>query len=203
MKKRNVILGTAAVILVLTASVPSSLAYFTTYVSAKGEQEVVLQDDTRITESVTGHTKSITITADEKSEPVYVRAKAFGPDGYTLTYSGNGWTSGEDDFWYYATPISKGASAETLNVAISGIPSTAQVGDNFNVIVIYEYTPELFKEENGVTVSYADWTKKVTYSGTSESEIDPANPTNPSSGTDTGSTTDEGGAGTETGGGNG
>ena len=178
MKKHNVILGIAAAVMVLTAAVPNALAYFTTYVSARGSQEVVLRDETRVQESVKGNVKSITITSDPNSEPVYVRAKAFAPNGYTLTFTGTGWTTeGDAEGWhYYEDTISKGGSAETLDVKFT-IPEGTKVGDTFNVIVIYEYTPELFREENGELVSYADWSKKVTYSGTSESEVVPDNST--------------------------
>jgi hypothetical protein len=202
MKKRNLILSGIAVLMILVASVPSALAYFTTYVYAEGKKTVVLGDRTTIQEpAVDKWIKQIQITADETSEPVYVRAKAFAPDDYVLSYSGTNWKPGEaDDFYYYGNPISKdNKNADLLNVQIKmkdgTLPPDGKEGETFNVVVIYEYTPVLYKEDkDGNLVPYADWTKdvtpgpKVNQSSTTPTQSDPASGS---------------GTGTETGGGNG
>jgi len=172
MKKRNLILIGAAAVMILTASVPSALAYFTTYVSAKGMKDVVLGDRTTLEEPEPKNwTKVITIKADEDSEPVYVRANAFAPDDYTLTFSGEGWSQGEEGWYYYSTPISKGGAAAALNVKIdkAGGFDSEDIGSNFNVVVVYEYTPVLYKEDT--LEPYADWTKRVEYHETVNSEV--------------------------------
>lgn len=174
MKKRNLILAGIAAGMILTASVPSALAYFTTYVSAKGLKDVVLGDRTTLEEpEPTNWTKQITITADADSEPVYVRANAFAPDDYTLTFSGEGWSQGEGGWYYFSTPISKGAKANTLNVTIGskkeGGFDKEDIGTNFNVIVVYEYTPVLYREDT--LEPYADWSKSVEYHETVNSEV--------------------------------
>ena len=202
MKKRNLILSGIAVLMILVASVPSALAYFTTYVYAEGKKKVVLGDRTTIQEpAVDEWVKQIQITADESSEPVYVRAKAFAPDDYVLSYEDStDWQPGSDDgFWYYKNPISKGQTTDILKVHIKmkdgTKPSAGTEGETFNVVVVYEYTPVLYKEDkDGNLVPYADWTKavtpgpKVNQSSTTPTQSDPASGS---------------GTGTETGGGNG
>ena len=172
MKKRNLILAGIAAGMILTASVPSALAYFTTYVSAKGMKDVVLQDRTELEEPEPENwTKVITIKADADSEPVYVRANAFAPDDYTLTFSGTGWSQGEGGWYYFSTPISKGGAAEALNVKIdkNGGFGKEDIGENFNVVVVYEYTPVLYREDT--LEPYADWSKSVEYHETVNSEV--------------------------------
>ena len=172
MKKRNLILAGAAALMVITASVPAALAYFTTYVSAKGMKEVTLGERTELEEPEPKNwTKVITIKADEDSEPVFVRANAFAPDDYTLTFTGEGWTAGEDGWYYYSTPISKGGAAEPLSVKIDkkGGFGKEDIGDNFNVVVVYEYTPVLYTADT--QEAYADWEKGVEYHETVNSEV--------------------------------
>lgn len=220
MKNRSMIFAAVGVALLLTASVPNALAYFTTYVTAKGEKEVVLKDRTTIDEpEFSNFMKTVKITADADSEPVFVRARAYKPEDVGILYvDGSGKWSYKDDGWcYYADPISKGASAEEFNIKIGtlkqnespmdqtglsvigkepadgtiyNIPGTGKDGDNFNVVVVYEYTPVLYDDDG---VAYADWTKKV----------EPMNG-NTSGGNGEGTGDDTGnGDGTETGGGNG
>ena len=218
MKKRYMILAAASLGMILTVSVPSALAYFTTYVSAVGEKEVVIRDMTVIKEpEVEGTTKSIVISADEDSEPVFVRVQSFVPEDFSVTYEGQGWSKKDpDDGWiYYADPIDHGEQAGELRATMTGLPSDLEVGDTFNFVVVYEYTPVLYKEAdeawtpeeiadacefrgeavNGIR-KMACWNKKVQNTGTASSVVTPAD------GGDTGSDTGEG-DGTETGGNNG
>ena len=229
MKKHFIFIAAVAVAMVLGASIPDALAYFTTYVSAKGSKEVVLKERTTIEEpEVEGTTKSIQIKADEDSEPVFVRVQTFVPEGYSVNYEGSGWT--EKDGWiYYDTPIDHGKETSVLKATVDGVPDDVKVGDNFNVIVVYEYTPVLYKDadepwteqetkekcefngepnESGMRM-VACWNKKVHVNGTSSSEIEPGdngntNPSGGEGGTEPGTGNDTGnGDGTETGGGNG
>ena len=204
MKKRNCILMGIAVLMILTASVPSALAYFTTYVSAKGMKPVVLGERTEIEEpDFTNWTKKIVITAENPSEPVYVRAQAFAPEGIVLVYSGTNWSQPDSEGWcYYSDPISNGQSANELDVQIRVRNENGELvnpevkeGDILNVVVVYEYTPVLYKanEAGELVVPYADWGKNVTYSGTSTSQTTPSTPAEG----------EENGTGTETGGNNG
>jgi hypothetical protein len=153
MKIRNKILTALAILLVLVITVQSALAYFTTYVTAAGSVTLKLGEQTVIEEpDVQEWTKHIVISAKEDSEPVWVRAKAFAPAPYELQYSGEGWTDGGDGYWYYNDIVTVDKSANELLVKIENIPEEVEVGENFNVIVIYEAVPAFEGKE-------ADWSK--------------------------------------------
>ena len=144
MKKKNMILAALACVMVLGATLGSALAYFTTYVSARGGVTIEFGGQTEIHEDPpTEMTKHVVITAKEDSDPVWVRARGYAPDGFTLDYSGEGWTyNAEEDFAYYAEPISKGGRTKTLDVHFN-IPEDYELkeGTEFNIVVIYEATP--------------------------------------------------------------
>lgn len=158
MKKSNLILTASAVMLVLSAGINSANAYFTTYAEAKGGYEINLGDRTKINEKFTGWIKYVTITSDEKSEPVYVRAKAFSGSQYTLQYSGSGWTLGNDGYYYYNSILNANESTSELLVQINGVPVVANNEDSFNVIVVYESTPVIYDAEGNPK---ADWSAEV------------------------------------------
>ena len=155
MKKRNLILAGIAAVMILAASVPSALAYFTTYAEAVGKKTITLGEETSIKEEFDQWEKKLTITAEQDSEPVYVRARAFIPEdiGLDLVQSGGeGWSYNTSDHWsYYRTPISgkpSPQSASVLKFKISTIPETVEIGDNFNVVIVYEYTPVQYEENS-------------------------------------------------------
>lgn len=158
MKKTNLILAASAVCLVLSATINTASAYFTTYAEAKGGYTIELGDKTRINENFSGWVKYVTITSAEDSEPVYVRARAFSGSQYPLEYSGDGWSLGNDGYYYYGDILSASESTSDLLVQISGVPVNADNDTSFNVIVVYESTPVLYKEDG---TPYADWNAKV------------------------------------------
>lgn len=154
MKKLNVILSAAALILVLSVSVRTTMAYFTDRTSAEGGYTISLGTETRIEEEFYNWTKVLTITNEETSEAVYVRARAFVGDHYSLTYTGTDWTEAGDGFCYYGGILEAGQSAEALEVKIGDIPEEVIDGKRFDVVVIYESTPVLYDEAG---TPYADW----------------------------------------------
>jgi len=155
--KRNVwVLMTLALLLILCASIGTSLSYFTTYVTAAGGKTIQVGEKTEIHENpFVDRTKHVVITASEDSEPIYVRAKAFGGE-YPLTYSSldGSWTQGEDGFWYYGPILYAGESTSELLIMISHMDADAAVGETFNVVVVYEQTPVRYHEDG---TPYADW----------------------------------------------
>ena len=90
MKKAGYSIAVLAFLMVMTAGVGKAWAYFTTYASAEGGITITLGDETEIEEEFSNWEKRVTITSDADSEPVYIRAKAFGSGSYPLTYSGSG-----------------------------------------------------------------------------------------------------------------
>ena len=102
LKNKTLWLGTAAVILAGSVSVQSAMAYFTTYVKAKGGYEITLGSQTEIKEDVKDMTKEIKITNTGETD-CYVRVKVFCGSQIEISYAGavdeDGnayWTTGDD-----------------------------------------------------------------------------------------------------------
>lgn len=152
-------LALAAVLLVI-ASVGVTYSYFTTYATAKGTIELPLSEQTTIDETVSNMTKSVTITNtapvdDPTSMTVFVRVKAFSGSTYPLIYEGDAsWTLGADGYYYYSEPLAPGEVTSKIDVRITGIPEDAPEDMKFNVVVVYETTPALYRADG---TPYADW----------------------------------------------
>ena len=156
MKKRHILLAALALVLLVTGSIGTAYAYFTTYVVTVGGYPVSLGSETEITESFYSWTKRVTITNEAGSEPVYVRARAYAGSVYELTYSDESglWSPGSDGWWYYSAPVSGGESAGELQVHIGNVPEESSEGDSFSVVVVYETTPVLYTADG---TPYGDW----------------------------------------------
>lgn len=156
MKKSKMILAAAAVVLPLSVAGGSALAYFTANTTASGGYPVWVGTDTVIEEEFGNWTKHITITNSANSNgggPVYVRAKAFSGDKYSLKYSGSGWSDGGDGYWYYTDNgyvLKPGESTSVLDVKIENVPADEAEKEEFNVIVIYERMPVQYDESGNV-----------------------------------------------------
>lgn len=155
MKKIRYFLAFSALAGVMTAGLGKAWAYFTTYAQAQGSIAIELGDETEIEERFSGWVKHVTVTSEEGSEPVYIRAKAFSGGRYSLTYSGDGWSEGTDGYLYYDEMVPGGGKTAELSVSIGNIPEE-DLKDNltFNVIVVYESTPVMYNEDG---TPYADW----------------------------------------------
>ena len=163
LKKRYLILSAILLALILGATIGSTLSYFTTYTRAVGGKKVTLGYSTTNTETFSNGVKHLTITNDEDSQPVFVRAKAF--SALEFTCEGTGWSTtipagsksdGQEGYYYYELPLDAGQSAEELLVSFT-LPDKDDVmeGDSFSVVVIYESTPVKYDEDGN---AYADWT---------------------------------------------
>lgn len=154
MKKKTMILAVLAVVLVLTASLGSAWAYFTASTEASGGYKITLNTGVTPDESFSDWTKHVTVTANEDSMPVFVRAIAYAGSQYKLDYLGEDWELGADGYYYYKNVLNASESTSELLIAIGNVPDDALVGDAFNVIVKYESTPALYNEDGTIT---ADW----------------------------------------------
>lgn len=156
MKKINGLLAAAAVMLVLSAAIGSAWGYFTTFVEVRGGHTLRLGSETEIEEKVDDWVKTVSIKSKLDSVPVYIRAKAFSGSGYDLIYSdaAGKWERGEDDYYYYSDILDGGQTAEELLVKIEGVPKDVMDSEGFNVVVVYESTPVLYREDG---TPYADW----------------------------------------------
>ncbi len=184
---RTSLLTAVAVMMIMSAAMGTAWAYFTTYATARGGVTIALGHEDKIKESFSNWTKSLTITSEGDSVPVYLRARGYCAD-YDLIYKGTNWVDGGDGWWYYdgiLYPRPAGAKdedlkvpngvADTLNVEIvkdktvekpehpdTGTMSGHKEDDTFNVIVVYEST-EVQYDDNGNELSAvnADWHRKV------------------------------------------
>ena len=152
-KMKRITLFTA--LLVLLISIPSTLAYFSAYKTSTSSHALKLGESSTIIENkVESGEKQLVITADEDSGPIFVRAKAFAPEGVTLSYEGENWSAGEESFYYYSEVIQKGESTSTLYVKMTDLP---EEGEEFHVVVVYEATPAVYENGNWT----CDWSVTV------------------------------------------
>ncbi len=162
MKKKSLILIAACAVLILTASIGSAFAYFSTYEKALGGYVLHLGDYIEWTEDFQDWTKHVQITSRADSEEdVYVRVIAYG-GSVNLQYSGDSrWTPGADGYYYYSDILKPGESTSFIDVKISNIPMDVEP-ESFNVIVYYEATPVRYQPDG---TPYADWNEllDVTY----------------------------------------
>ena len=97
MKNKTFWLGAAAIVMAGSLTAQSAMAYFTTYVKAKGGYEITLGSETEIEEKVKDMTKEITISNTGKTD-CYVRVKVFCGSQLDIKFSGAVNDKGED-YW--------------------------------------------------------------------------------------------------------
>ena len=180
MSRRNLILIALVFALIICATIQPAMAYFTTYVRAKGGHTVTLGDTTTITEEFSSWTKKVTISNKAGSEPVFIRAKVLYEGSYTLDVKGDGWTGKQADNYYYygqstpqltLTALNENESTTQLNVEIKGIPTEKLLdgspnpafqqlkdGESFSVVVVYESTPVRY---DATGAAFADWDAQI------------------------------------------
>lgn len=151
--KQNLLI-IACVLMMLIVSVPEAYSYFSTYTKTSGSKVIHLFNSEHFEEEVDGNIKTIRITADDGSDPIFVRVKAFAPEPITLEYSGDSWTVGDGDYYYYGKPIKDKESTADLKIEIKNAPSDAEVDEEFHVVVIYESIPASVDEDGALV---ADW----------------------------------------------
>lgn len=179
---RTGLLTATAIMLVISATMGSAWAFFTTYARAKGSVQIHLGHQEHITEDFdfTNFEKVINITSEADSRPVYLRARAFSAE-YGVTYENNpSWTK-VGDWMYYNKTLAPGTSlsdikdsnnnTDELKVQIENVPKssdpTLKDGDGFNVIVVYESTEVQYDGDVQLEAQNADWNRKVDTNRTS------------------------------------
>ncbi len=160
MKKTSLLTALLAVCLVLTASIGTTWAYFTSYVEAKGGYPIELNEKhtppPEIEERFAAWVKTVRIKNAEDGEPVFVRVRAYGPEKYPLTYTDelHNWTLASDGWYYCNDVLMPGARTAELKVKINDVPEKAVIGTDFNVIVVFESVKAQFNADG---TAYADW----------------------------------------------
>ena len=166
MKNKKVFLTALTVVLLFSVFTGTALAYFTANAEARGAVEVNVGPKTHITEpDVVDWVKHVEVANREDSkQDVFVRARAYSPSQYPVSYSGDGWTDGGDGWWYYETPLKPGestsdADGKALLCEIHDVPEEkVEEGTSFNVTVVYEATPVQYNEDG---TAFADWNYQV------------------------------------------
>lgn len=161
MKRWNLLLAVLALVLALSVGIGSAYAYFTTYTVSSGGHVVELGEigHTDVYERFSQWTKHVTVTSAADSEPAFIRIRAYGGSGYSLTYNGNGaWTDGGDGWWYYNSILQPASSTGEFDVFISNVPTSVTEGDEFNIVVVYESTSVRYRADG---TPYADWSVRL------------------------------------------
>ena len=167
MKKKYMILGCVAAVAIASTSIGGAWSYFTTYTEVSGGRTISLGDVTNIHEEVSNGQKRVSISITEDSQPVYVRVKAFAASAYQdqLVYASEvdgAWTTEPDGEGYvYYTSELRAEDKQTSDITIK-IPDQQIMGDeDFNIAVIYESTPVIYKDGTPVGYANADWSQIV------------------------------------------
>lgn len=137
----------------------SSMAYFTTYVSAEGGHIVNMGAQTEITEEKGRMSKMVTIQNVSETNDCYIRVKVLcgapiefqytekenkEAEGRRLDETTNWYYNAKDEFYYYRPIVGPKGTTTILNVE-AVVPADFN-RDTFNVIVLQECTPVLYDE---------------------------------------------------------
>lgn len=160
--KKPVLLGAAALALIGTLSVGSAMAYFTTYSTAKGSVKMNIGfTETVPEETVDKDGKHVNIK-NIGDYDCFVRVKVFSV--LPLDYKpSEGWSAGDDGYWYYSPVLGAGKSTSELLVTFEYPENTEEdEKEEFNIIVVQECTPVVYDEAGNPA---PDWNKVITDNG--------------------------------------
>lgn len=162
LKHKIIWFAAAALVLIASLRIPSAMAYFTTYVTAKGGYPVTLGASTTIEEDLANMTKHIMISNTGESD-CYVRVKVFCGSQFKIRYASAMaddrnpfWNLEESDgYWYYKNILPMGETTEELLAEIE-VPKDQK--ESFDIVVIQECTPVLYGADGK---PYGDWSQKT------------------------------------------
>lgn len=147
------VLTIAAVLLVLVTAVGLAGAFFSDYDHGIGKSTVNIGGNTVIEEDVQGTQKTIKIHNNGDGE-VFVRLSIYGPDDMTVTPE-DGWSEGEDGFWYYQDVLPAGADTSQIVADIANVPLTVDLSE-LDIIVVHQSVPVIYDAEGNPDMA-ASW----------------------------------------------
>lgn len=160
-KHKTIWLAAAAAVLTGSLCIQNAMAYFTTYVTARGGHPISLGTTTEVREEVQDMTKHI-IIANSGEGDCWVRVRIFTGSQFQIAYSGavdeaggQYWTLDGDNYWYYKDIVPAGGETEVL---LAKIEVPENYTESFDVVVVQESTPVLYREDG---TPYADWDLKA------------------------------------------
>ena len=155
-QRKTCIVFIALAVLVALVSVPSALAYFTTYARIKGTSAVTLGEAITFSEIANSSgDKHITISAEEESDPVFVRIGIFASKEIMSRIKVDDTWELKDGWYTYGQVLEGGKTAE-MDIVID--KNDLEI-EEFNVVVVYEYIPAIMNEEGEFVPDWnAEWT---------------------------------------------
>ena len=147
--RRNKILLTIALMLVLTLTIGLTMSYFSDHTEAKGGVKVTLGGETTIHEEQNDDNKVITIENTGDTD-VAVRVAVYGPG--TITYSEESDWTVDGDYAYY----NKILPAKQSTSPITASWEVKDTDDDYDVVVIHESAQAAFDEDGNVIVPISD-----------------------------------------------
>lgn len=164
-----------AIMLIMSATMGSTWAYFTSYAKAKGGVTLKLGHQEEVDEDLNQWEKVINLTSTADSNEVYLRVRSFCAE-YEVSYGNSqNWKDGGDGWMYYTKTLAPGASlsqsGDELKAKIKDVPDVhsegVEVGDVFNVIVVYESMEVQYDADgNKLSAMEADWSRELETSRT-------------------------------------
>ena len=133
-KRMKIVILTAALLLILTAGIGMSAAYFTDYEDARGGAVIELGGQTKLTEDVKEGNKEVSISNTGDTDMI-VRIIVVGDAGRITSIKGSDWNKGQDGAYYYSRVLPPGGSTGKLTVNVRGGSGDT---DDFEIIVVHE-----------------------------------------------------------------
>lgn len=163
LNKKPVILAAAAFTLTALVSAGPAMAYFTTYSGASGSVSMDLGFTQTVPEEEVDSAGKHVRISNVGDYDCFVRVKAFSV--IDLGYEpGDGWSQGEDGYWYYGPVLAAGETTPELLVTYQ-LPEVTEEGgmDEVNIIVVQECAPVVYDEAGAPA---PDWDHVITSDAT-------------------------------------
>ena len=175
MKKKQLFLVVLAVVLILGASIGSTIAYFTTYAGGNGGYVIHLGHQSKIHDVYTDvkeiRIQNVADTADDVGKyPIFVRAMIYhGNDSIVNPVASENWTP-EGEYIYYELPLyadleanypSAMSTTSILKIDVQPNPDAdLKPGDLVDVLVTYQSVPAVF-DPNGNPLRALAWANQA------------------------------------------
>ena len=151
MKKINkkIIITALSLVLLLTASVGLTAAYFTDYEAAKGGAVLSLSGQTQLEETMNGNNKTVVIKNVGETDMI-VRVQVIGDGDKVNVTAGSEWEKA-GDWWYYKDILKAGQETEPLftQIVLSDKDNiNPRYWTDFNVYIRHESKQAEFHESS-------------------------------------------------------
>ncbi len=169
MKRKNLALVAAGLVMIGAITVRPAMAYFTDSHEAVGKATVYIGDfEIEPDEKAYDWTKEVAVK-NTGNYDVFVRVQAICGEAYkdNLTYSGEGWTlktykdenDNEYSYYEYNQIVKPGETSGTLTINIKKPDDFDFDAQTFNVVIVEEATNRTQKDADGNLV--AKWDEKI------------------------------------------